>query len=99
MCDQSALGEACPGCGGWLHRVQHGGFRFDGWPYCDPDCYEDWFEWRRSAHMDGHLATRDLLCDCAEFCAPAGRPTAAELQEYADGVAADRLANPSLYRS
>lgn len=84
LCGQDVLGECCPGCGGWLHRVQRGGFLFKGWRYCEPDCYEDWWESCRRQHMDGHLATRDLLCDCPEFCAPAGRPTAAERKEYTD---------------
>lgn len=43
VCDQFAvLGDACPGCGGWLHRVVHGGFPgAHGVRFCDEDCIAD----------------------------------------------------------
>lgn len=57
-----------------------------GWRYCGQKCIDDQLDSEARNHADFHLGTRDLLCDCTEFCAPAGLPTAAMLQEYADYV-------------
>lgn len=85
VCDQAAvLGDGCPGCGGWLHRVQRSGFPGPhGWFYCDEDCIADQAEQEAHNHVDAHLGTRDLLCDCAQFCAPRGLPTQEMRDEYA----------------
>jgi len=58
-----------------------------GWRYCAQECIDDQLNWEAHKHTDDHHGTRDLLCNCAEFCAPAGLPTAAMLKEYADYVA------------
>lgn len=78
------LGDECPGCGGWLDRVLRGGFAGpNGWRYCDQQCIEDYLESQAVRHTDFHIGVRDLLCDCAEICAPRGLPTSAMLAEYA----------------
>lgn len=88
LCGQAGImPDACVECGGWLHRVQRGGIENNGSRYCDEDCIADYQQRRRINHLNGHYANRDLLCNCAEICAPAGRPTAAERQEYADYLA------------
>jgi hypothetical protein len=88
LCSQSdVLGEGCPGCGDWLHRVVRGGFPHNGWHYCDQECIADYEESRARSHVAAHTGTRDLLCDCADICAPRGLPTAAMRQEYADYLA------------
>lgn len=86
VCGQFAvLGDGCPGCGGWLHVERHGGYTdHQGWRFCSEDCIADQQERAAQNHCDVHLGTRDLLCDCAEYCAPRGLPTAAMLQEYQD---------------
>ena len=89
LCGQSAvLGDDTCVCGFWLHGVVHGGFEGPhGWRYCSLECIDDQLDFQARNHTNDHHGTRDLLCDCAEFCAPAGLPTAAMLQEYADYVA------------
>lgn len=85
-CGQSAIfPDTCMSCGGWLHRVTRGGFpgRND-WRFCCEDCVADDYACQVDRHATGHLAVRDLLCDCAEICAPLGLPTAVMRQEYAD---------------
>lgn len=43
VCDQFAvLGDSCPGCGGWLHRVVRNGFPGHGsMRFCEEDCIAD----------------------------------------------------------
>lgn len=81
VCGQfDVLGDGCPGCGGWLHRVMRGGFIGpDGFWYCDEDCIVDYQVWKEQQHVQ----RRDLLCAC-EICVKHGRPTQAELTEYQD---------------
>lgn len=88
-CGQSdVLGDGCPGCGGWLHCEVRGGFAGPkGWRFCSEDCAAGQEEWLAQKHVADHVGTRDLLCDCAEFCAPRGLPTAEMRQEYADYLA------------
>lgn len=77
------LGDGCPGCGGWLHRVQRGGFPGpNGWHYCDEDCIADHQEYVARQHVESHYGTRDLLCEC-EICTARGLPTQAMRDEYA----------------
>lgn len=68
-----------------------------GWRYCSRDCAADQYEFEQRGHATGHQAVRDLLCDCARYCAPLGLPTAAMRAEYDAGVTADRARNPHLY--
>ncbi len=78
------LGDACPECGGWLSRVRKGGFPDPGsLNVCDEDCIASAQATRAATSRGRHLELRDLLCDCAEICAPAGRPTDAERAEWA----------------
>lgn len=53
VCDQFAvLGDTCPGCGGWLHRVQQGGFPgLHGARFCDEDCIAEDQESQRHATL------------------------------------------------
>lgn len=85
-CGQSAIfPDTCMSCGGYLHRVVRHGFPGrHGWRFCSEDCVADDQETRVRDHATGHRATRDLLCDCAEVCAPLGLPTQAMKDEYAD---------------
>jgi hypothetical protein len=55
--------------------------------FCDEECIADDYEHRRREHMRAHYGTRDLLCNCAEFCAPAGLPTVEMVREYEDYLA------------
>jgi hypothetical protein len=89
VCDQFAvLGDGCPECGFWLHREQHGGYPDQhGVYFCSEDCIADQQARAVTRRLDGHLGMRDLLCDCAEYCAPCGLPDAAMRQEYADYLA------------
>jgi hypothetical protein len=89
MCGQSdVLGDGCPGCGGWLHVERRGGCPGEhGWFYCTEDCIADHREMIVRRHIDSHIGTRDLLCECPKICAPRGLPTAAMRQEYADYLA------------
>lgn len=84
-CGQSAIfPDTCLSCGGYLHRVVRDGFPGrNGWRFCDEDCVADDQEHRARQHTDQHVGTRDLLCDCAEVCAPRGLPTQAMRDEYA----------------
>lgn len=82
------LGDGCVECGGWLHAEIRGGFASRGGPVCSEECAAS------ATHrltvgaaldeIERHLHLRDLLCACAEVCAPLGRPTAAELAEHAE---------------
>ena len=82
VCGQFAiLGDECPGCGGYLHRVRRGGFEARGWWHCSEDCIADYQEWLAKQHAEGHYASRDLLCAC-EICAARGLPTQEMLDEY-----------------
>jgi hypothetical protein len=89
-CGQSdVIPDECPTCGGWLHRVQRGGFDGPhGWKYCEPDCIDDQLEAESRSKAVTHLHARDLLCDC-EVCAAAGYPTDAMRAEYDAYRAAD----------
>ena len=84
-CGQSAIfGDTCMACGGWLHRVTRGGFPgLNGWKFCDEDCIADDQKAQIGRHVDQHVGTRDLLCDCVEICAPLGLPTQEMRDEYA----------------
>lgn|SRR5512145_295764 len=85
VCGQfDILGDECPGCGEWLHRVLRGGFEGPhGLRFCAQSCIDDQIEANARRHADDHLGVRDLLCNCAEVCAPRGLPTPAMLAEYA----------------
>lgn len=95
VCGQfDVLGDQCPGCGGWLHCEVRGGYAGPkGWRFCTEECAADQEDWLARKHLDEHAGVRDLLCDCAEYCAPRGLPTEEMRQEYADYLAT--LASPS----
>lgn len=78
------LADTCPRCGGWLHAVRRGGFPGPhGWQYCDEDCAAEQAERDLQQQVEIHLNVRDLLCGCAEVCAPLGLPTQEMRNEYA----------------
>lgn len=84
LCGQdSILGDVCPGCGGWLHRVVRGGFPDrHGNRLCDEECIVE----EQQVNDSHHLRIRDLLCEC-EICTRHGRPNVAERQEWTDYLA------------
>ncbi len=86
VCGQAAvLGDTdtCV-CGFWLHSVIPGGLPGpNGWRYCSPECADAQLEREAVDCATDHLGVRDLLCDCAEVCAPRGLPDAAMRAEYA----------------
>lgn len=83
VCGQNeAIPDECPSCGGWLHRIQHGGFPGPhGWGFCEPGCVDAQVEYEARQEVDRHLNTRDLLCGCP-VCARRGLPTEAMRAEY-----------------
>lgn len=84
VCGQIELGNICPTCErtlGGPAEVEHRD-RY-GVRCCSEDCLADYQERRARNHADAHYGTRDMLCDCAEYCAPRGLPTQAERDEYA----------------
>jgi hypothetical protein len=84
--DEILMGECL--CGDDYNRFIPGGVVGPhGWRYCAQECTDEQLDREATEHADFHRGIRDLLCNCAEFCAPAGLPTAAMLQEYADYVA------------
>lgn len=88
-CGQNeVLGDGCPGCDGWLHCEVRGGYPGPkGWRFCTEECAADQEGWLARQHLDAHVGTRDLLCECEEVCAPRGLPTAEMRQGYADYLA------------
>lgn len=75
--------DTCVSCGGWLDRIQRGGFPGPhGWLFCEPACIDDQVEHEARLDIERHLAVRDLLCDCP-VCTDAGLPTRAMRDEYA----------------
>ena len=85
VCRQSTgRGAECPECGGGLHRrdVPEPVRLVDGPAVCSPDCAASYTERAARVDVDAHLHLRDLLCDCAQVCAPRGLPTAAMRAEY-----------------
>lgn len=80
---ESILGESCLCCGGWVNAVRRGGFVSGGWRYCSEDCIADQQEFEARIDATTHLGNRDMLCDCAEVCAPRGLPTQADRDEWA----------------
>lgn len=84
ICGQNEiLGDGCAFCDGWLHAEVRGGFPgANGWRYCSEDCVADQQEHLERQHVDAHVDTRDLLCEC-EICAARGLPTQAMRDEYA----------------
>jgi hypothetical protein len=76
------LPDECIECGGWLHAEIRGGVPGPCGQYCCEDCAASATEHMEQSRRDTHLYNRDLLCACAQVCAPAGHPTAAELAEY-----------------
>lgn len=76
------LPDECIECGGWLHAEIRGGVPGPCGQYCCEDCAASATEHMEQSRRDTHLHNRDLLCACAQVCAPAGHPTAAELAEY-----------------
>jgi hypothetical protein len=84
---QDVMPDTCPACGGWLHRIQHGGFPGPhGWGFCEPACVDDQVEYEARAEVDRHLYARDLLCGLdngCQVCARRGLPTQAMRDEYA----------------
>ena len=74
----------CPECGGWLHSVRPGGFDDPGsMRVCSEECIDSAQEHRRKSKLINHLRLRDMMCDCAEVCAPAGLPSEADRAEWA----------------
>lgn len=84
VCGQAeVVPDGCPFCGGWLHRVQQGGFEGPhGWLFCEPDCITEQVDYEARRAEAGHLNVRDLLCAC-EVCQRHGLPTEAMRAEYA----------------
>lgn len=83
VCGQfDILGDECPGCGGYVHRVQHGGFPSLMGFVCDEDCAADSSDYVMRRRAAAHVSNRDLLCICP-ICLAAGHPTHAERDEYA----------------
>lgn len=82
-CGQAQIApDECIECGGWLHAETRGGVPGPCGRYCCEDCAASAQEHAEQSRRDAHLHNRDLLCACAEVCAPAGHPTEAELVEY-----------------
>lgn len=76
--------STCPGCEASYHRFIKGGVVGPhGWRYCEQACIDLQLDYEAFVHAESHRATRDLLCDCAEVCAPRGLPTQAMLDEVA----------------
>jgi hypothetical protein len=88
VCGQN---EVMPGeclCGSDYNRLIPGGVVGPhGWRYCGQQCIDDQLDHEARRDANDHLGVRDLLCACPDICAPAGLPTAAMLQEYADYLA------------
>jgi hypothetical protein len=79
--DDIAPGE-CTECGGWLHRVQPGGFDNPGSTrVCSEECIDSAQTHQTRHSRSEHVRLRDLMCRC-EVCVEAGHPTEAELAEY-----------------
>lgn len=103
-CSQAdVLGEACPSCGGWIHSTVPGGIATGHLVVCSPECAADEAELARRRHLD----VRELLCACADACAPAGLPSpvdreiAAELARHDGPIPAadfDRMARERGWR-
>lgn len=83
VCGQDEiLRDECPACGGWLDRVQCGGFPGPhGWRFCDPECIDNQLDREERIETGRHIAIRDLLCEC-EICRERGLPTEAMREEY-----------------
>lgn len=80
LCGQNeVMPDTCQSCGGWLHVERRGGF--DG--CCSEDCLADLQELVQENAIEVHLRLRDMLCHCAEVCAPRGLPTQDEKDEKA----------------
>lgn len=56
---------------------------------CSEDCAADQSDRLAVLDRQTHLNQRDLLCDCAKYCAPAGLPNTEMRQEYADYLAVE----------
>lgn len=78
----------CMECEGPLSR---GGVAAQIGRVCSEDCSADQSARIAVLERQTHLNQRDLLCDCAEYCAPDGLPTAEMRQEYADYRAGGEL--------
>lgn len=78
-----APGE-CPGCGA---AARPGGPTAEpgGIAYCSADCAADAAQRAADQKVTAHLTVRDYMCSCPDVCAPAGRPTRAEIAEYMAG--------------
>jgi uracil-DNA glycosylase len=78
------LRDECTECGGWLHAERREGFPGPSGNYCTEECAASAQERSEQVDVANHLRIRDLLCACAQVCAPAGHPTAEEIAEYED---------------
>lgn len=88
VCGQfDVLGDTCPGCGGYVHRVRRGGFPGPMGRHCDEDCAADADEWLARQRAAEHVRMRDLMCEC-DTCTAAGHPTVGERAEWAEYLAA-----------
>lgn len=74
--------DECANCGFWLSSEIPGGVPGPFGRYCTEDCAADAAHQAVLLERQAHLYHRDLLCACAEVCAPNGHPTAAEVAEY-----------------
>lgn len=82
-CGQAQIApDECIECGGCLHAEIRGGVPGPCGRYCCEECAASAQEHAERQERSVHLHARDLLCACAEVCAPAGHPTAAEVAEY-----------------
>lgn len=63
---------------------------------CSEDCAADQSDRLAELNRRVHLNQRDLLCECAAYCAPAGLPTAEMRQEYADYQSASSPPSPGV---
>lgn len=85
VCGQGdILRDDCPECGGDLNHILRGGFQAAVGRVCSLDCVDAQLERLEQQRREFHWGARDLMCACAEFCQPAGRPTEADRAEWAE---------------